>query len=231
MKPFWISDIRDRHGMKTIYINPLPEKHCTFDCVFCPIEVRTAVKTEESFHFDGSAGMLKELENALRANTVDQVFIMPDGEGLANAELADIIAMAKKHHAKVKIITNGYLLNHPLYKDTMLSCDEIIGELMTIKEDDFQKLQRPVAGYTLQSYVENMIDFCRVYKGEFNLSITLLKKYSDSDEALEFFKEAIKKLKPKHVYIETPEEGKLQEAFGVDAATAKRFEKELNDLI
>jgi hypothetical protein len=34
MKPFWVSEIEENHGEHILYVNPLPEKLCTFDCVF-----------------------------------------------------------------------------------------------------------------------------------------------------------------------------------------------------
>jgi wyosine [tRNA(Phe)-imidazoG37] synthetase (radical SAM superfamily) len=73
-----------------------------------------------------------------------------------------------------------------------------------------------------------MAAFRQAYSGEFNLSVTILKNYSDSERALDFFKDAIKLLMPKHVYIETPEEGRLQQAFGVDEAIIEKFKSELN---
>jgi len=228
MKPFWVSEAIERNGLKTVYINPLPEKYCTFDCVFCPLEQRTAMKTELSFHFEETAELLIELEDRLRNNSVDAVFIMPDGEGLANGDLALIYELVKRYGCKAKIISNGYILNNPLYKKILLQFDEVIGELMTTNEEDFHSLQRPMEGYSLKSYVENMAAFSRDYSGEFNLSITLLKNYSDNEAALRFFKEAARMINPSNIYIETPEEGKLQEAFGVDAATIERFNTELN---
>jgi wyosine [tRNA(Phe)-imidazoG37] synthetase (radical SAM superfamily) len=228
MKPFWVSEVQERYGEKTLYVNPLPEKICTFDCVFCPAQERTINKTDNSFHFKETEVLLQEIESILKSTAVDTVFIMPDGEGLANEDLESIINLIKSYHCKVKIITNGYILNHPKYKQLMLKCDEVIGELMTITEEDFQKLQRPINGYTLKAYVESMAAFRQAYSGEFNLSVTILKNYSDSERALDFFKDAIKLLMPKHVYIETPEEGRLQQAFGVDEAIIEKFKSELN---
>lgn len=227
MEPFWISDIVERNGEKTLYINPLPEKYCTFDCVFCPMEMRTSKKTDQYFHFEGTQQLLSRLETILSKSSVDNVFIMPDGEGLANADLTSILEVIKRHGCKSKIISNGYLFNHPQYKEILLQFDEVIGELMTVNEEDFQKLQRPIEGYSLGSYVENMAAFRKDFTGDFNLSITLLKNYSDDAEALKFFRVAVAKIKPNNIYWETPEEGKLQQAFGVNEDVIEKFKAEL----
>lgn len=228
MKPFWISEIVERYGERTLYVNPLPAKYCTFDCVFCPIEERTSIKTQDSFCFDETADFLLELESILKKGDIDKLFICPDGEGLANADLKEIVNLAKVSGCKVKIISNGYILNYPKYKETLLMCDEVIGELMTVTEEDFQRLQRPIEGYTLKAYLDNMESFRKDYKGEFNLSVTLLKNHSDSETALDFFKDAVFRLSPNNVYIETPDEGKLQQAFGVDEEIVEHFKAELN---
>lgn len=229
MNPFWISEIAERNGEKTLYINPLPDKYCTFDCVFCPIEARTIKKTEDSFAFEGTADFFKKLEDVLKTSHVDKVYILPDGEGLANKDLEAIIHLIKSHGCKVRIITNGYILNNPSYTDIMKQCDEVIGELMTVTEKDFHKLQRPIESYTLSAHVSNMAAFRESYKGVFDLSITLLKNYSDSDAALEFFKAAVRKINPDHVFVESPDEGKLQQAFGVDETVIEAFKEALNN--
>lgn len=229
MRPFWVSEVVERHGEQILYINPLPEKYCTFDCVFCPIEQRTIKKTEDSFTFKETASFMHEVEQILKKSKVDKLFILPDGEGLANRDIKAIIDLGKSYGCKIKIITNGYVLNKHEYKEVLKDCDEVIGELMTTNEIDFQRLQRPIKGYTLEAYVNNLADFRKDFKGAFNLSITLLKNHSDNDKSLEFFKEAVKLIKPNHVYIETPDEGKLQQAFGVDEAVIERFQAELNN--
>ena len=37
-------------------------------------------------------------------------------------------------------------------------CDEVMGEIKVITEEHFQKIQRPIQGYTLDEYISRMDD-------------------------------------------------------------------------
>lgn len=215
MNGFSISDIYVEQDLRVIHIDPLPENCCSFDCVFCPLG-QTALKTDQSFHFPQTDEFIKDLDLFLRKSRIDLVFINPNGEALANIQLLEIINIIHDHGCKVRLLGNGYLLNQPEYKETLHLCDEIIGELAVTREDYFQKLLRPLPGYTLSQHIENMQLFRDTYKGKFILDITILKHYSDSSEAIQSFRKLIRELHPDKLEVETPDGESLKGAFEVD---------------
>lgn len=214
MNSFSIGNIYKGNGLRIVDINPLPENYCSFDCVFCPLQ-RTAVKTDETFYFKETKGFISNLSKFLNDNKVDLVFINPDGEALANAEIMDIVQIIKNKGVKVRILSNGYIFNDNKYRQILEMCDEVIGELSVTNETNFQKLQRPLEGYTLNEYVTNMREFRKWFKGKFILDITILKNYSDSDESIRKFKDMIAKISPDEIFFETANSPKLKDAFKV----------------
>lgn len=228
MKPFSIGKIYfNEINERVIDINPLPGKYCTFDCIFCPLGP-TKFKTDRPHNFNETGTFLDTLENVLKKETLDVVFIDPDGELLAQERISEIVSLIKKHNIKVKIISNGYLFNRGEYKTILNHCDEVIGELAVTNEDDFQKIQRPLKGYTLEDHVSNLIRFNRQYQGKFILDITILRNYSDSHEDIEKFKEFIKGIKPDEIYVHTPTREKFKKAFAVDEARLQDIKTQLS---
>lgn len=223
MEGFSISNLYVENGCNVIDINPLPEDYCSFDCVFCPLG-RTAVKTDQMFFFKETKEFINRLEEILHNSKVDIVFINPDGEGLANGELIDIIRLIKEKNIKVRLLSNGYIFNRKEFRETLLMCDEVIGELAVTNERDFHKLLRPIEGYTLEEYVNNMAEFRKWFSGKFILDITILKNYSDSHESVNIFREMIEKISPDQVYFETPDEERLKGAFQVSGERLKEIE-------
>ena len=216
MKPFSISEVyKDKYGFNTVDINPMPENYCSFDCVFCPLG-RTAVKTDKRFIFEETKDFIKRLSAFLELNDVQIVFLNPDGEAMANEELMEIIKLIKGKGKKIRILTNGYLLNRPENKEVLELCDEVIGEFFVASEEDFQKVNRPLKGYTLEEHVNNMVEFRRWFKGKFILDITLIKNYSDSDEAVAKLRDMINEIKPDEVNVETPNKNRFKGTFTVD---------------
>ncbi|MDV3428844.1 MAG: radical SAM protein [Bacillota bacterium] len=204
MEAFSISNIYiDGKGRKTIDINPLPEKYCSFDCVFCPLG-RTEFKTDESYYFPKTKDFMIKLENILREGKIDFVFINPWGEALANSELIDIIKVIKSYGAGVRLLSNGYIFSYPKYWDVLNLCDEVIGETTALTEQDFVKFQRPMKGFTLEDYIENMERFNKQFGGKFILDITILGLYSKNEGAIDKLKEIINRIKPEEYFLETP---------------------------
>jgi wyosine [tRNA(Phe)-imidazoG37] synthetase (radical SAM superfamily) len=216
MEPFSISKIyKDKNEIDTVDINPLPENYCSFDCVFCPLG-RTVVKTDKRFIFKETKEFIEKLSTFLDSNHVEMVFLNPDGEAMANEELIGVIKLIKDKGKKVRILTNGYILNRAENRETLDLCDEVIGELFVTSEEDFKKINRPLEGYTLEGYVNNMTEFKKWFKGKFILDITTIKSYSDSDEAITKLREMINKIKPDEVNLETPDKDRFKGAFTVD---------------
>lgn len=228
MKPFWVSKIYLNEGKKTIDIRPLPSKYCSFDCVFCPFG-RTKVKTDSADIIKGTDNFIKELEYNLQKNKIDIVFINPNGEALANSELKNIITTIKKHNIEIELLTNGYILNNIEYRDTLNLCDKVIGELAVTTEENFKKIQRPLEGYTLKKYIDNMTEFNKWFKGKFTIAITILKGYSDNEDDIEFFKNAIKRIQPDDITLETPTREKFKNAFGIYEEKLKYIEQRLKN--
>lgn len=63
----------------------------------------------------------------------------------------------------VRLLSNGYLLGKDKFINIANKCDEIIGEIKTITEEDFQKVQRPIEGNNLEEYISNMVKFNKQY--------------------------------------------------------------------
>ncbi len=200
MNSFSYKDIYIEDGRRVLEVNILPEKHCNFDCIFCPVG-RSYNKTDTQKSFDKMDNSLVELENMIESTKAELVFINSKGEALVNDKIIDIIHAVKSKGLTVKLLSNGYILNRPEYKEIADMCDEVIGELKVSSNEDFQKIQRPIDGYTFEEHVLNMKAFREQYKGRFILEITIIKGYNDDDESVEKLKNIIKEISPDKLII------------------------------
>ena len=114
----------------------------------------------------------------------------------------------------VRLLSNGYLLNEESFRINALKCDEVIGEIKAINETDFQKLQRPIKGYTLEQHIANMVLFNNKFDGKFILEVTIIKDKSDSTEQVSRLKNLMKLIDPDEVIITTMD-GVFEKKLGV----------------
>ncbi|NRT29459.1 wyosine [tRNA(Phe)-imidazoG37] synthetase (radical SAM superfamily) [Clostridium beijerinckii] len=129
------------------------------------------------------------IENA----NAELIFINSKGEALVNDKIGYIIDLIKDKGLPVRLLSNGYLLGRDEYIEIANRCDEVIGEIKTITEEDFQKIQRPIEGYTLNEYISNMVSFNKQYNGKFIFEVTIIKGYNDDEESIQKMKKLLKK--------------------------------------
>ncbi|SET64088.1 Wyosine [tRNA(Phe)-imidazoG37] synthetase, radical SAM superfamily [Natronincola peptidivorans] len=227
MSYFSYKDIYIEDGRGVLEVNILPEKHCNFDCIFCPIG-RSQNKVDTQKSFDKIDSSLIELGNIIENKKVELIFINSKGEALVHDKIRDIIDLIKSKRVPVRLLSNGYLLGRDEYIQIANKCDEIIGEIKSISEEDFQKIQRPIAGYTLKEYISNMVSFNKQYKGKFIFEITIIKGYNDDEESIHKIKNIIKEISPDKIIITRMEDEIFKKKLGI---ADERFKEISNALL
>lgn len=196
-------------------MNILPDKYCTFNCIYCPVS-RTQykhIKTDRLVHFEGLEDSLAELNRQIDTVHPDLVFINSLGEAVLNDALPQIISFIHERKLPVRLLSNGYPLALEPYKSIANTCEEVIGEIKNWQEKDFQLTQRPVSGYTLAQYRDNLLAFRHQYPGKFIFEATIVKGYNDSDEAAFWLAQLTADLQP--------------DVLSILALTDKPFDKKL----
>lgn len=214
MGSYRFKEIYLEEGKKVLEVNVLPEKYCNFDCIFCPIG-RSDKKVDTQMSFDKIEELLLELESRVKDTGAELVFINSKGESFINDKIEGVINFIKTKGLPVRLLTNGYLLGKEKYIAIANKCDEIVGEIKAITEEDFQKIQRPMEGYRLEEYISNMASFNKQYKGKFIFEITIIKGYNDDEKSIEKIKDIIKKIEPNKIIVSRLEEEKFQRKLGI----------------
>ena len=214
MSGFSYKNIYNEDGRKVLEVNILPEKYCNFDCIFCPIG-RSNNKVDTQMTFDEIDSSLNDLESMIDNNEIELVFINSKGEALVNNRIGDVIDLIKSKGVPVRLLSNGYILGRDEYIEIANKCDEVIGEIKAISEEDFQKIQRPIEGYTLEEYISNMTSFNKQYKGKFILEVTIIKGYNDIEESINKIKNVINKLSPNKIIIERMNDERFKKKLGI----------------
>ena len=226
---FSYKDIYIKDGRKVLEVNILPEKYCNFDCVFCPIG-RSQHKTDVQRSFPGTDNSIVELKNNINVLNPDLIFINSKGEALLNDRIDDIIDLIKANGKAVRLFTNGYLLGRSEYMKIANRCDEVVGEIKVLSEEDFQRLQRPIEGYTLAEYISNMAAFRRQYAGRFIFEITIIKGCSDGPGSIEKLKDIIREISPDKIIVAKINDKRFEKKFSITDERLEEISRALLDI-
>ena len=170
---------------------------------------------------------MAELNKKIDETKAELVFINSKGEAFINDKILDIIDFIKNKGVSVRLLSNGYLLGREEFIKIANKCDEIVGEIKVITEEDFQKVQRPIDGYTLEKYINNMISFNKQYKGRFIFEVTIIKGYNDDEESVKKLKEVIKQISPDKIIVARMDDDIFKKKLGISDEKFKEISQEL----
>lgn len=193
-----------RLGM-SLGIDLVPKKVCSLDCVYCEVGKTTklTLETKEYVLFDKVVAELKDYF----ANSPDPDYFTFSGYGepTLNSRIEDILDFIKaaKPNIPVAILTNGTLFSYPAVRNALLKADLVLPSLDAVTEDTFLKINRPAKGLTAKKCVDGLVEFSKVYTGKIWLEIFILPGFNDSEKDILALKEAIYKIKPDLVQLNT----------------------------
>ena len=193
-----------RLGM-SLGIDLIPKKVCSLDCVYCEVAGTTklTIDRKEYVLFDK---VIAEIDDYMSKSPKPDYFTFSgSGEPTLNTRFGDVLNYIKSNYPLVKIavLTNGTLLNDTQVRYEMMKADLVMPSLDAATSSNFEKINRPAEGIEIESYIDGIAQFSKEFKGILNLEILFLQDYNHSEEELLKLKEAIVKINPDNVQLNT----------------------------
>ena len=193
-----------RLGM-SLGIDLVPHKVCTLNCVYCECG-RTTNLTLERKEYVPVNEIIIELNRFLKENPApDYITFSGAGEPTLNSGIGKIINFIKSNHQNipVAVLTNGTLLSNKQVRKELLLADLVLPSLDAATKRTFRKINIPEKTLNIDSYIQGIVDFRNEYSGKINLEIFIIPEYNNSTEELDKLKEAILKINPNTVQLNT----------------------------
>lgn len=193
-----------RLGM-SLGIDLVPKKVCSLNCVYCEVG-ETSKLTVDRMEYVKIDRIIAELKNFMSSKPkIDYITFSGSGEPTLNSRIGEVLSHVKQNYPEVKtaILTSGALLANKQLRTEILEADVVLPSLDAASQSVFEKINRPNSHLTIETYIQGLIDFRNEYKGKIWLEVFLLKGYNDSQQELGLIKEAILKIKPDIVQLNT----------------------------
>lgn len=185
-------------------IDVIPHKTCSYNCIYCQLgsEENTITNLTNYYSVDE---IIYELKEALLNNkNIDYITFTGSGEPTLYKDLKKLIYEIKQiTDIPVCIITNGSLLYKQEMRSNLLLADLIIPSLDAGNEETFKLIDNPNKEIDFYKMVEGLIEFKKVFKGEYWLEIFLLKDINDNEDELDDIIKIVKKIKPDRIQLIT----------------------------
>lgn len=187
---------------RSLGIDLVPPKSCTYDCLYCQIGLTTQ-KTIERKSWIPVDEIIAELKDKLSAKP-DYITLSGSGEPTLYSDCGRLIREIKKiTNVPIAVITNGSLLFMPDVRDDIKNADIVMPSLDAGDEETFKKINRPVPGITFDKMLQGLVDFRNEFAGKYWLEVFLIAGLNDSDEQIGKLAACIEKIRPDKVQLNT----------------------------
>lgn len=185
-------------------IDVIPHKTCSYNCIYCQLGSEENTITDLTNYYSVDE-IIYELKEALLNNkNIDYITFTGSGEPTLYKDLKKLIYEIKQiTDIPVCIITNGSLLYKQEMRSNLLLADLIIPSLDAGNEETFKLIDNPNKEIDFDKMVEGLIEFKKVFKGEYWLEIFLLKDINDNEVELDDIIKIVKKIKPDRIQLIT----------------------------
>jgi len=192
---------------KSLGINNIPDKVCSYACVYCQIGRTLKMEIERrSFYppeliFEEVKRKAEEAEE--RRERIDYLTFVPDGEPTLDANLGKEIEMLKALNIPLAILTNSSLIWREDVKEDLLKLDFVSLKLDAVSEDLWRKVDRPHRSLRLDKILEGMLEFRKDFDGKLVTETMLIDGITYGEE-FKKIAEFLRELKPDIAYIAVP---------------------------
>ena len=205
-----------------------PYKICNFDCIYCQLG-KTNCLTEARKEYVKIEEVINELKSWLNNNNqeaknLNYITISGSGEPTLNTKIGELILEIKKITAiPVAVITNASLLNDKEVRLNLLSANLILPSLDTVIPEIFNKIDRPYQRVSIGEIINGLANLRGEFGGKIWLEVMLLRGVNDDLAAIRKLKEAIDRIKPDKIQLNSPVRSRSQE--NIFPADNKKLEK------
>ncbi len=190
---------------KSIGINNIPPKICSYSCVYCQLGVSLNMAADRQIYYDPKDLFIEveeKISNAgMNNESIDYLTIVPDGEPTLDKNLGNLIDLLKPLGFKVAVITNSTLLDLPDVRADIGKADWVSVKIDTLDKAIWRKMDRPHKKIKFDSMLNGIMAFAKEYTGRLVTETMLVKGLNEDVKRVAEF---ISGMKPAMAYLSIP---------------------------
>lgn len=203
-KRFVYGPVPSRRLGRSLGVDLVPFKTCSYDCIYCQLG-RTTHKTTELKEYAPTDAVLAEIAERLREGPrPDYIGLAGSGEPTLHARIGDIIAGIKAlTDVPVAVLTNGSLLWRAEVRASLADADLVMPSLDAGSPESFERVNRPHPDITFDRMVEGLVAFSRGFKGKTWLEVFVLAGITDGPDEIGNIAAIVERMRPDRVQLNT----------------------------
>lgn len=193
---------------RSLGINNIPPKICTYSCVYCQVgktynlsnERKELYKVEEIK--DQVGRKINEINK--QNEKIDFLSFVSDGEPTLDINLGKEIEALKGFGIPIAVITNASLINLSDVKRDLNKADWVSTKIDAVTEKTWKKINRPHPDLSLKEILKGISEFSSKYKGRLNTETMFIDGINTDKKQINKISDFISTLRIDRAYISIP---------------------------
>ena len=200
--------IPSRRLGRSLGINNIPPKVCTYSCVYCQIGKTSNVKIHPQVFYSPSQ-IFNEVQEKVeksreKGEPIDYLTFVPDGEPTLDINLGQEIKLIKSLGIKIAVISNSSLIDQKQVRENLKEADLVSLKVDSVEEEVWRRVNHPHRSLCLKSILEGILEFSRTFIGKIITETMLVKDINDDSRHLRKVANFLAQLKPSKSYLSIP---------------------------
>jgi len=189
---------------RSLGVDLVPYKICSYDCIYCQIG-RTPAPTMERRPYVTTEKVLEDVSARLNQGVAaDYITLGGSGEPTLNSNIGEIIRRLKSDtDIAVTVLTNGSTLMLQEVREELLAADVVLPSFDAPDAEVFRQINRPYPEIAFEQMAEGMVRFREEYAGEIWLEIFLVAGLNTGNEAVRGFTSWMDRIRPDKIHLNT----------------------------
>mgnify|MGYP001825946832 FL=1 len=193
---------------RSLGINNIPPKVCTYSCVYCQVGRTHTLQLERGPFYEPEdiiKSVGKQVKKAIKkGEPIDYLTFVSDGEPTLDVNLGYEIDLLKSLGIKIGVITNASLIFREDVRADLMKADWVSLKFDSISKTSWRKINRPHRELKLGLILEGMLDFSKSFRGELVTETMLIQGIGLDADILKEMADFLGRLNPAKAYLAIP---------------------------
>jgi wyosine [tRNA(Phe)-imidazoG37] synthetase (radical SAM superfamily) len=187
---------------RSLGVDLVPLKTCTYDCIYCQLG-RTTCKTAERKEWVPLDEVLARLKDRLPSEP-DYITLSGSGEPTLFSRLDELLSRIKAMtDVPIAVLTNGSLLWQEDVRRQLMDADLVIPSLDAGDDIMFRLVNRPHESISFEQMLDGLVEFRNEFPGQYWLEVFVLGAHTAVHSELAKVVECVDRIKPDRIQLNT----------------------------
>ena len=192
---------------KSLGINNIPAKICSYSCVYCQLGKATKMKANRQAFYSPER-IFEDVKNKIseakaRNERVDYLTFVPDGEPTLDINLGKEISLLQQMGIPIAALTNASLIWESDVKNCLSKIDLVSLKVDAITENLWHRINNPHKSLKLDEILDGIVEFSKEFRG-ITITETMLVDGVDYTDEFDKIADFLAEVKLNKAYIAIP---------------------------